>query len=73
VDPFAVFHGNVSTFSFVDGHAENHRWLDGATIRAAQNSAAGVSSFYWTGGNRNNVDFRWVYNRYRFANWRELP
>jgi prepilin-type N-terminal cleavage/methylation domain-containing protein/prepilin-type processing-associated H-X9-DG protein len=73
VDPFAIFHGNVSTFSFVDGHAENHRWLDGATIRAATDSAAGKQSFYWTGGTGKNPDFRWVWNRYKFENWKELP
>ena len=28
VDPFAIFHGNVSTISFVDGHAEIHGWVE---------------------------------------------
>ncbi len=73
VDPFAVFHGNVSTFSFVDGHAENHRWLDGATLKAARDSGNGVQSFYWTGGTGRNPDFRWVWNRYKHVNWKELP
>ncbi len=31
-DSPAAFHGNASTFSFVDGHAESRRWLDAATI-----------------------------------------
>ena len=26
---------STSTFSWADGHAENHRWLDGATITYA--------------------------------------
>jgi prepilin-type processing-associated H-X9-DG protein len=29
VDTFAVFHGNNSSFSFADGHAESHKWLEG--------------------------------------------
>lgn len=72
VDPFAVFHGNWSTFSFADGHAEGKTWRDPATIKAAKNSANGVDSFYWAGGNKNNRDFVWVYERYRFANRAEL-
>jgi len=28
VDPFTVFHGNVSDLSFGDGHVEAHRWID---------------------------------------------
>jgi hypothetical protein len=27
VDSFAIFHGVVTTISFVEGHAESHRWL----------------------------------------------
>lgn len=72
VDPFAVFHGNWSTFSFVDGHAEGHTWRDRATIEAAKKSANGQESFYWAGGNKNNRDFVWMYERYRFSNRAEL-
>jgi len=34
-DSVAAWHGNVSTFSFADGHSEAHRWLDGSTIAFA--------------------------------------
>jgi prepilin-type N-terminal cleavage/methylation domain-containing protein/prepilin-type processing-associated H-X9-DG protein len=34
-DSVATWHGDVSTFSFADGHAESHRWLDAATIAYA--------------------------------------
>ena len=73
VDPFAVFHGNWSTFSFADGHAEGHKWLDPATIKAATDSARNIESYYWQGGNASNPDFRWVYHRYRHQDWRPLP
>ncbi|MFM8360893.1 MAG: hypothetical protein ACKOET_20265, partial [Verrucomicrobiota bacterium] len=73
VDPFAIFHGNWSTFGFADGHSEGHRWVDARTIAAARDSAAGKSSFFWTGGNGRNADFRWVWDRYRHPNWRALP
>jgi prepilin-type N-terminal cleavage/methylation domain-containing protein/prepilin-type processing-associated H-X9-DG protein len=35
VDSPAVFHVNSSTFSYADGHAAPHRWLDQATIAYA--------------------------------------
>ncbi len=73
VDPFAVFHGNVSTFAFADSHVESHRWIDANTIKAATDSARGKDSFYWTGGTGKNPDFRWVYDRYKHAAWKPLP
>jgi len=73
VDPFAIFHGTVSTFSFADGHAESHKWTDAQTIKAAMDSANGKSSFYWSGGNRNNRDFVWAWDHYRFLDWAPLP
>lgn len=33
----AAFHQTSETFSFSDGHAENHRWLDAATIALGNN------------------------------------
>ena len=72
VDPFAVFHGNWSTLSFADSHAEGHTWRDAATIKAAKDSAAGKISFFWAGGNSKNADFVWLYNRYRHAKWTPL-
>ena len=73
IDPFAVFHGNFSTFSFQDGHYEGHKWVEARTIKAARDSAIGISSFNWQGGGRTNPDFRWVWNKYRYVGWRELP
>jgi prepilin-type N-terminal cleavage/methylation domain-containing protein len=73
VDPFAIFHGTISTFSFADGHAEHHKWRDSGTIKAATDSAKGQSSFYWSGGNKNNVDFVWAWDHYRFDGWKPLP
>jgi prepilin-type N-terminal cleavage/methylation domain-containing protein/prepilin-type processing-associated H-X9-DG protein len=73
VDPFAIFHGNVSSFAFADGHAELRKWVEPSTVKAAKDSAEGRSSFYWTGGNAKNRDFRWVYDRYKHVNWKALP
>lgn len=73
VDPFAIFHGTVSTISFADGHAENHKWIDGATIKAATDSANGKASFFWSGGGTGrNPDFGWMWDKYRFQDWTPL-
>jgi prepilin-type N-terminal cleavage/methylation domain-containing protein/prepilin-type processing-associated H-X9-DG protein len=72
VDPFAIFHGNVSTISFIDGHAESHQWHDAGVIKAARDSSAGKESFYWAGGNAKNPDFQWIYQRYKHRKWTPL-
>jgi prepilin-type N-terminal cleavage/methylation domain-containing protein/prepilin-type processing-associated H-X9-DG protein len=72
VDPFAIFHGNWSTFSYADGHAEGHTWRDGPTIKAAKDSAKGISSFNWAGGVPRNPDFAWMWERYRHIEWKLL-
>jgi hypothetical protein len=73
VDGFAVFHGNVTTISFADAHAETHGWHDASTIKAAQDFAAGKPDFNWFVGNATtNVDFQWVYQRYKHLKWSPL-
>lgn len=73
VDPFAVFHGNNSTISFADGHAETHTWRNEATVKAATDSSNGQNSFFWAGGNQNNPDFVWVHTRYKHQKYERLP
>jgi len=74
IDVFAIFHGNISTFSFADGHAESHKWVDGPTIKAAKDSSNGIFSFYWTGGGvKTNPDFVWMWDKYRSPGWLALP
>lgn len=72
VDPFAIFHGTVSTFAFADGHAESRKWVETTTIKAATDSANGKQSFFWSGGNIKNRDFVWVWDRFRHEKWKEL-
>ena len=72
IDPFAVFHGNFSTFSFQDGHYEGHKWVEAKVLKAAKDSAVGISSFNWSGGGPNNPDFRWVWDKYRHRKWKPL-
>jgi prepilin-type N-terminal cleavage/methylation domain-containing protein len=69
VDPFAIFHGKISSISYADGHAGMRSWVEESTVKAATDSANGISSFYWAGGNASNRDFTWVYQRYQHRKW----
>lgn len=72
VDNFGIFHGTESSFAFVDSHAEIHEWKDPQVIKAAIDSAQGIRSFFWPGGNFKNPDFRWVHNRYKHQKWKPI-
>lgn len=72
VDPFAIFHGDVSTFAYADGHADLHKWSEASTIKAARDSSNGKASFFWGGGNVRNVDFRWVHRNYKHQKYAPL-
>ena len=37
-----LFHGNVSTLAFLDGHAEHYKWTDPAVIKAGLAAAQGM-------------------------------
>ncbi|HTV39927.1 MAG TPA: prepilin-type N-terminal cleavage/methylation domain-containing protein [Candidatus Sulfotelmatobacter sp.] len=41
VDIYAMYHGDVNTFCFADGHVEYHKWLDPAVIYWGQQGAEG--------------------------------
>jgi prepilin-type N-terminal cleavage/methylation domain-containing protein len=41
-DPVADFHAGGSSFDFADGHAENHRWLEGDTAKLANSP-----TYFW--------------------------
>ncbi len=73
IDGFAVFHGNFTTFAFQDGHCEGHPWVIASTIQAGRDFAAGKPVFNWAGGGAKNSDFRWVWNKYRYVDWKDLP
>ena len=71
-DSLALFHGNLSSFSFADGHARMRTWRDKATIKAGTAQAMGQYSHRWPGGNVNNPEFVWVYNRYKHKKFAPL-
>jgi len=74
VDDFAIFHGIVSTFAFADGHVVGHSWKNQKLIVAEQAIAHGNfnNGFYAPGGDKNDPDYVWIWNGYRFKNWEPL-
>ena len=45
-DLYAIYHGNVGTMSFADGHAEYHKWTDGVIIGAGKASGMAGTGIY---------------------------
>jgi prepilin-type N-terminal cleavage/methylation domain-containing protein/prepilin-type processing-associated H-X9-DG protein len=74
VDPVPMFHGNVSTFGFADGHAAFHRWLDPALIKGGNQAAVGQFTAYSGTGltpPTSGPDYNYWYEGYRFPGWAE--
>jgi prepilin-type N-terminal cleavage/methylation domain-containing protein/prepilin-type processing-associated H-X9-DG protein len=72
VDSPAMYHGNVGTFGFADGHTEAHKWLDGAIINYGKQIALGnttPSSSGPPGASTSGVDYNYIYQGYRFPGW----
>lgn len=68
VDTLASFHGNSSTFSFADAHAESHKWLEASSIAAASAAGAGLDNpFYWARNRPIDRDINWIIPRFQYA------
>jgi hypothetical protein len=65
-DRTASFHGVSSSFGFVDGHAENRRWLEPNTVDFANSGPSVDYGTAWTTTpyGINNRDLRWIRVRY---------
>ena len=72
VDPFAVAHGNDSSFSFADGHSENHKFTDPKLLKNTKAQSEGGGIFYLPGGTAKNPDFKWVHERYRHKKYKPI-
>ncbi len=72
VDALAMYHGNVSTFAYADGHAESHKWKDSNLINYGRSVASGTvtPSSSHPGFPTSGDDYLYIYNGIRFAGWR---
>ena len=68
-DTVAMYHGNVNTFGFADGHAEYHKWKDAEIIKAGLKAASGqnANSDMANKAARSGPDYEYVHDRYRFG------
>ena len=60
IDPLAIWHNKRSTFSWADGSAEKHRWVDETTMEMAIRAAEGdtsVFNFSPAPGEREDIEF----------------
>ena len=64
-NPLAMWHINVGSIAFADGHAELHKWTDPALIATGQAAARGRSELNWEGPT-NGADYFFVYKGYQF-------
>lgn len=70
VDPPAMYHGNISTCGFADGHAEARKWKDGKLILAGQQAANGQQPSAISSASTTATDAKFVHDNYRFPGWR---
>jgi prepilin-type processing-associated H-X9-DG protein len=56
----ASYHGNAGDFSYVDGHAEIHKWQDPRTMPPV---TIGSSSYVEGQPSPNNLDVQWMQSR----------
>jgi prepilin-type processing-associated H-X9-DG protein len=68
LDLFAIFHGNVGTFCFADGHAEAKKWTDPAILAAGKASLVPGTSLSSYGGSytpdQTGHDAPWLIQRW---------
>ena len=72
-DPFAMYHGAVTTACFADGHAEAHTWHNSRLIRYGKEAATGTYTT-WNGYDlggpigipSSDQDFSFVYGHFLF-------
>jgi len=63
--PPAIWHVNVCSIGFADGHGELHKWRNSAIVNAGRAAAQGHAESSWSGPT-DGPDYRFVYDGYRF-------
>ena len=68
-DAPAMYHGNINTFSFADGHAAYHKWTDPKIIAAGQQAASGIAVMGKWNGPASGSDVDFIHDNYRMPTW----
>ncbi len=64
-DPPAIWHVNVCSVGFADGHGELHKWLAPAIVNAGRGAGEGNAQSRWEGPTAGS-DYQFVYDGYQF-------
>jgi len=70
LDPVPLYHGDVTTAAFVDGHAEPHKWADRAMIHYGLVAAEGAA-IVLPNPPSPGPDYEYVYQNFRFPGWQQ--
>jgi prepilin-type processing-associated H-X9-DG protein len=70
-DPLPMYHGDVTTAAFVDGHAEFHKWTDRTLIQYGLSIAGGPPILTLTPPNPPSPgpDYEYIYQNFSFPGW----
>jgi prepilin-type N-terminal cleavage/methylation domain-containing protein/prepilin-type processing-associated H-X9-DG protein len=71
VDPNPMYHGNVSTAAFVDGHAEGHFWGNSTVVAYGKAVASGADTALAGRTADIDQDYEYIYQGYRFPVWQQ--
>jgi prepilin-type N-terminal cleavage/methylation domain-containing protein/prepilin-type processing-associated H-X9-DG protein len=69
LDAIPMYHGNVSTVGFADGHAASRKWRNGVITSSGRRAATGVNVTGFVGPSFPTDDFVFIYNGYRHPRW----
>jgi prepilin-type processing-associated H-X9-DG protein len=63
VDLPTLFHGNVSTMAFLDGHARHYKWTDTVVIQYGTKTAQGWCC-HQVPANTSTTDYQYITNAF---------
>jgi prepilin-type N-terminal cleavage/methylation domain-containing protein len=65
----AIYHINVNSSSFADGHVEMHKWIDPSIIKAGIEAASGDFLTWFFSGPTTGSDYMYIRDRYQHITW----
>ena len=66
VEIFAMYHGNVNTEGFADGHAEHHKWTDSTIVSTGTTANQGKIYQFSSQPAAGSADYNYVYQHWLF-------
>jgi prepilin-type N-terminal cleavage/methylation domain-containing protein/prepilin-type processing-associated H-X9-DG protein len=64
IDAPAIFHGDMTSFAFGDGHVETHKWTEAKVLAAGKRGAAGQRSDNFGDPDPKSRDYQFIVEHY---------